>query len=118
MTVLWTLGGPNRRTQFSYEGAISTGVVLFQAGKPQIEPALFNAALQAFSGREVKGGFKEDAPPSGGFGEWVQNNSRSINGRRLTPRHASFIAAILCHEAGVTSRLDGVSVWLKFPHVA
>jgi hypothetical protein len=43
-----------------------------QAGKPYIDAALFKAALNTFRGKEVKGGFKEDDPPHGGFGEWVQ----------------------------------------------
>jgi hypothetical protein len=115
MTEIWTLGHQSKRTQFRYEGTVASGVTLLQKSKPLIEAAFFTAALEAFRGRDVKGGFKEDDPPRGGFGEWVQSNSKSINGRHLTPRHASFVAAILCHEAGVTSRLDGAAVWLKFP---
>jgi hypothetical protein len=115
MTELWTLGHPSRRTQFRYEGTVATGVTLLQKGKPLIEATFFTAAQDAFRGRDVKGGFKEDDPPRGGFGEWVRSNSRRIDGRSLTPRHASFIAAILCHEAGVISWLDGTSVWLRFP---
>lgn len=89
MTEIWTLGHPSRRTQFRYEGTVSSGVTLLQKGKPSIEVEFFAAALNAFRGRD--------------------------DGRSLTPRHASFIAAILCHEAGVISRLDGSAVWLKFP---
>jgi hypothetical protein len=114
---LWTLGHQSRRTQFRYEGSITEGCRLLQTGRPSIGAGFLQAALEAFRGREVKGGFKEDDSPVGSFGEWVQNNSKNINGRRLTPRHASFIAAILCYEAGVTSRLDGASVWLKFPDI-
>ena len=63
----------------------------------------------------MKGGFKEDDPPRGGFGEWVRDRSSELNSRKLSPRHASFMAAILCHEAGVKSRLDRNAVWLRFP---
>jgi len=34
----------------------------------------------------------------------------------LTPRHGSFIAAILCSEAGVKCHLKGMAVWLDFPN--
>jgi hypothetical protein len=110
---LWTLGHPSRRTQFRYEGSVADGCMLLQVGNPKIEASFFQAALMTFSGREVRGGFKEDDPPRDSFGEWIKNNSRSINGRCLTPRHASFIAAILCHETGVTSRLDGASTGVR-----
>jgi hypothetical protein len=115
MTRLSTLGPERRRTSFSYYGSTSIGVTLQQTGNPVIDAGFFEAALQHFAGREVKGGFKEDDPSSGGFGEWVQSTSAKSNSRKLTPRHASFMAAILCHEAGVESWLDGNAVWLRFP---
>jgi hypothetical protein len=117
MKTIWTLGHPSKRTQFSYEGSVTNGVALDQYGKPNIDAAFFRAALDTFRGRELKGGFSEDDPPRGGFGEWVQNKSRdkNLNRRTLTPRHGSFMAAILCEEAGVRSRLRGMAVWLTFP---
>ena len=118
MKKIWTLGHPSKRKLFEYEGTVSTGVTLiYQAGKTYIDAALFKAALNAFRGREVKGGFKEDDPPRGGFGEWVQEASKDkmLSRTALTPRHGSFIAAILCKEAGVQSRLEGMGIWLKFP---
>ena len=115
MKTIWTLGHPSKRTQFSYTGSIASKVTLNQSGAPKIEAALFQAALNEFRGKSVRGGFKENDPPKGGFGEWVQNNSKELTGRALTPRHASFIAAILCSEAQVNSRLQGVAVWLDFP---
>ena len=54
------------------------------------------------------------APTSDGLGEWVQNNSRRLNKVSLTPRHASFIAAILVSEGKITSRLRGNAVYLHF----
>jgi hypothetical protein len=50
-----------------------------------------------------------------GFGEWVRKESSRLNSRKLTPRHGSFMAAILCSEAGVKPSLVGNTVVLKFP---
>ena len=62
------------------------------------------------------GGFKEDGAPPDSFGEWVEQQSEKLNSRRLTPRHGSFMAAILCKEAGVRSSLESNrKVVLKFP---
>jgi hypothetical protein len=63
----------------------------------------------------VYGGFKEDDPAAGGFGEWLQKESPRLNSRALSPRHGSFAAAILCAKAGVQNSLDGNSVVLHFP---
>ena len=118
MPILTTLGHPSKSTTFEYDGSIATGVQLHQRGLPKISAALFAAALKHFAGQDVKGGFKMDGPPEGGFGRWVQENSARINGRQLSARHGSFIAAILCSEAGVVSRLEGTAVWLRFPKSA
>jgi hypothetical protein len=116
MKKIWTLGSPSRRTQFLYTGSISTQVALIQPGVPTIDAALFRAALETFRGRRVKGGFNRLASSKGGFGEWVQNESKRLTGRNLTARHASFIAAILCSEGNVKSGLlKGKAVWLEFP---
>ncbi len=53
-------------------------------------------------------------PKPGGLGEWVAENSTQFNTVKLTPRHASFIAAILRHEGYITSGLDGNAVLLHF----
>ena len=63
MRTIATLGHESRRTSFSYEGSVATGVVLLQSSKPRIEAGFFKAALQAFAGKELKGGFKEDVEP-------------------------------------------------------
>jgi hypothetical protein len=114
---LKTLGPPKKRREFCYSGSIQSGVVLHQSGHPRIAPRVFIEALKHFAGKTVYGGFKEDDPPSGGFGEWLQNESPELNSRKLTPRHGSFVAAILCAEAGVRSSLDGNAVVLHFPNV-
>ena len=114
---LKTLGPPKKRTEFCYSGSIQSGVILHQSGHPRIDARVFIEALKHFAGKRVGGGFKEDDPPSGGFGEWLQNESSKLNsGKKLTPRHGSFVAAILCDEAGVTSSLDGNAVVLYFPN--
>jgi hypothetical protein len=116
MKDLETLGHPNRRQSFRYQGSCVSGVIVsFESGTARIDADFFQAALQHFSGRDVKGGFKMDDPPSDGFGAWVASASAKLNSVKLTPRHGSFMAAILCNEAGVKSWLDGNAVWLRFP---
>jgi hypothetical protein len=112
---LTTLG--HNPTEFSYSGSIRDGVVLKQSGNPKIDASFFTAALSHFAGRTVKGGFSEDNPIKDGFGEWVRDASSRLNSRTLSPRHGSFMAAILCSEAGVKSTLDGNPVVLQFPVV-
>ncbi len=112
---LETLGPPKKRTEFLYSGSIHSGVVLHQSGNPTVNAEVFTEALKHFAGRTVYGGFKEDDPKPGGFGEWLQNESSRLNSSKLTPRHGSFVAAILCAEAGVKSSLNGNTVLLHFP---
>ena len=110
-----TLGPPGKRRLFSYSGSVALGVVLEQSGKPRIDAEFFSKALHDFSGKTVFGGFREDDPPPNGFGAWVEKNSVEWNSRKLTPRHGSFMAAILCAEAGVRNGLVGNSIVLTFP---
>lgn len=112
---LATLG--HKHKEFSYYGSIRDGVVLRQSGDPQIDASFFTAALSHFAGRTVMGGFSEDNPIKGGFGQWVEDASPRLNSRTLSPRHGSFMAAILCSEAGVKPSLDGNAVVLQFPMV-
>ena len=84
-------------------------------GKPQVSPRLFAEALRHFAGKRVYGGFKEDDPPLDGFGAWLQKESPRLNSRTLSPRHGSFVAAILCAEGKVRNELDGNAVVLHFP---
>lgn len=111
-----TLGHPSKRKILRYRGSSAVGATLDQSGNPHISAELFGAALVDQAVRTLKGGFSMDNPPPDGFGQWVLDRSKSIGGQRaLTPRHGSFIAAILVHEAGMQSRLDGNTVWLTFP---
>lgn len=114
MPIIQTLGHPSRRTWLSYEGGISEGTTLLQTGNPFISSELYRAALEHFSGKTIPGGFSMTDPTPGGFGEWAQENS-SKYGRSLTPRHGSFIAAILVHEGYLRSSLRGNAVILHFP---
>ncbi len=115
MPKIWTLGHPSRRTEFEYSGDVDNGVTLDFSGNPYISSEFFHAILNEFRGRTIKGGFSMTDPISGGLGEWVQNNSNRLNPVSLTPRHASFIAAILVHEDFIKSDLDGNTVYLNFP---
>jgi len=114
MPKIQTLGSPRKRTSFEYKGSVEEGTTFLFTGNPFISPELYRAALNSFSGMTVKGGFSMTDPPRGGFGQWIAENS-SEYGRRLTPRHGSFIAAILVSEGYIESSLDGNSVILQFP---
>ena len=115
MPTIWTLGSANRRTQFTYSGSVSTGVTLLFTGKPYISSEFFKAIMARFKGSTVTGGFSMTNPTPGGLGQWVEKNSKFINGISLSPRHASFIAAILAHEGLISSNLKGNAVYLYFP---
>jgi len=117
MPQIWTLGGPKKRTQFRYSGSVRLGVTLLFK-RPTCVCAQFLAAiLDRFGGRVIPGGFSMTAPTPGGLGEWVQENSPGLNTVQLTPRHASFIAAILVDEGCATSSLKGNAVYLQFASV-
>jgi hypothetical protein len=114
-TVIWTLGHYNKRTQFSYDGNVNVGVTLRFKANLFISAQFFHSILEHFTGKTVEGGFSMTNSPRDGYGYWVAENSSKLNGIRLTPRHASFIAAILAHEGFITSSLDGNAVILHFP---
>ena len=104
-----------RAVPFNYSGSIEEGVTInHTSGDVPVRAEFFNSIIDQFRGQTVRGGFKMDDPPSNGLGWWVQEHSAAQNGRRLTPRHGSFIAAIL-RDAGVLEcSMDGRSVVLKF----
>jgi hypothetical protein len=115
MPTIFTCGGPAKRTQFTYEGDLDNGVTIqFASGATKITHGLLKAAIDYFRGREVKGGFSMTNPTPGGFGQWVATNSMALSATTLTPRHGSFIAAILREMGYLQSRLDGNAVILKF----
>lgn len=117
MPKIQTLGPGRKRTWFKYEGSANSGtILLFQSGKVSVPHQLYMAALRHFSGKTVRGGFSMTNPTLGGFGEWIEKNS-SKYGCSLTPRHGSFIAAILVHEGYIQSSLRGNAVILHFLQV-
>ncbi len=114
MPRIWTLGGPSKRKQFDYAGSVGTGATLLFTAKPRVSPEFFRAILAHFNGKTVAGGFSMTDPTPGGFGQWVEANSKELNAVGLSPRHASFIAAILVHEGFITSSPKGNAVFLHF----
>ncbi|MFA5869604.1 MAG: DNA-3-methyladenine glycosylase I [Candidatus Bathyarchaeia archaeon] len=113
MPTIWTLGSEKRRTQFNYEGNVSTGTALDFKDKPVISAELYRAIINEFKGRTVVGGFSMTEPIPGGLGEWIQRNSGRY-GRSLTPRHGSFISAVLVNEGYAKSILKGNLILLNF----
>lgn len=114
MPTIWTLGLPGKRTQFSYDGSIEAGVTIHFTGSPRISREFFEAIIEEFQGRIIPGGFNMTDPTPGGLGEWVLKNSPQLNKIKLTPRHASFIAAILDHEGRIKNSMKGNAVILHF----
>lgn len=117
MPTISTLGHGSKRTNFTYTGDVETGVTIHfeKAQDTKISAELFRAILIQFRGRTIPGGFSMTNPTRGGLGEWIMNNSTHHNKANLTPRHASFIAGILCHEDYIQSDLKGNAVYLIFP---
>lgn len=115
MPRIFTCGSPGMRTEFAYEGNIDNGVILkFTSGNVKVSHELLKAAIDQFKGKEIRGGFSMTNPTRSGFGEWVENKSKILNKTSLTPRHGSFVAAILHEESYLKCTLDGNAVVLKF----
>jgi len=113
MKKIWTLGSHYKRTQFTYSGSVQDGATIHFTGKPFISPELFKGILDHFKGKTIPGGFSMTNPTPGGLGEWVKENSGKY-GKKLTPRHASFISAIMVNEGLISSSLKGNAVILHF----
>lgn len=115
MPITTTCGHPSRARQLHYDGTVTQGVTLhLPSGDVHVTADFFAAIQRHFAGRQVVGGFDVSSPPSGGFGAWVQDNSRTLNSRRLTSRHASSIAAVLRDAGWVICSLRGNTVYLDF----
>lgn len=112
---IYTLGPGKKKKTFQYDWSPGGAVLLRQEGKPRIDRSFLQDALYHFSGQTVDGGFSQDAAPLEGFGKWVEMASKNANSRKLSPRHGSFMAAILCKEFGVRSTHQGHKVVLTFP---
>jgi len=115
MPTIFTCGGPGKSKTFTYEGDRESGVIIKYAYSPvEVSPLFLKAAIGHFKGKEVKGGFSMTDPPPGGFGYWVQNQSKTLNKTPLTPRHGSHIAAILREMGYLQCRTEGNTVIVTF----
>lgn len=104
-----------QKISFSYSGSVAGGMEIFLSDESfRVDAEFLRAAVYRFCGWEVWGGFSLTKPTPGGFGEWIRDNSSSINCEPLTPRHASFIAAVLREEGFLTCDKVGNSVRLVF----
>ena len=110
MPTIQTCGHETRRTEFSYRGGVEQGVVIeFDSGDFEINSLIINRVLDHFRGREAMGGFSVTAPTPGGVGEFLAQQVAE-----LTPRHASFLCAILNHEGYAQCSLNGNTVVVQF----
>jgi hypothetical protein len=110
MPTISTCGPAHVRTEFSYRGNTSDGVTFeFNAGDFAVDPEVIRQLLEHFRGQVVRGGFSMTDPTPGGVGEFLQNI-----GQGLTPRHGSFLCAVLQQEGRVTCTLDGNAVVVTF----
>jgi hypothetical protein len=115
MNEAWTLGRGLRKRRFVYVGSVATGVrVIFRSSVMRVSAGFFWALLGRFAGYSVKGGFSQTKATRGGLGEWVAQYSRLLNETALTPRHASFVAAVLVNEGYAESTLEGNAICLTF----
>lgn len=96
---------------FSYRGNCDSGVIIeFPSGDFVIGSRIIEELTNYFQGQSVYGGFSMTEPTPGGVGEYLRNLGNS-----LTPRHASFLCAILQHEGLATCTLQGNAVIVSFP---
>jgi len=115
MPRIYTCGNPGKRTEFTYEGNLESGIIIkFASGNIKISSAFLRAVIDHFKGSEVRGGFSMTSPTPGGFGQWVKSNSQTLNKAPLSPRHGSFIAAILKEMGYLESYTDGNAIILRF----
>lgn len=107
---LTTCGAAHVRTTFSYQGSVQRGITLsFKHGDFSISAGIIQKILIHFRGQQVRGGFSMTKPSPGGVGEYLAGQGNS-----LTPRHASFLCAILQHERFAVCHLHGNAVMVTF----
>lgn len=105
-----TTCGNNPRT-FLYNGDALHGVVIQHTNATyKVSHAVFSDLLDHFIGKIVPGGFSTTNPIPGGVGEYLSHQTI----QPLTPRHGSFICAILRHENFVTCRTEGNTIMVHF----
>ena len=110
MPTISTCGPADRRTEFTYRRSVPNGIIIeFESGDFEIPARTIEAVINRFRGQTVRGGFSMTDPTPGGVGEFLQQM-----GDGLTPRHASFLCAVLGHEGYASCRLDGNAVVVEF----
>ena len=115
-----TCGAPGQAKDFAYCGSVEKGVTLiFKKSKDvNISTSFLTAIRNEFQGCRIVGGFSMTDPPPDGFGAWIQLHSTEFNsGQALTPRHGSFIAAILRDAGWLQCQLEGRRVILNFENI-
>ena len=110
MQTIKTCGPEHVRTNFTYRGSAQHGITIkFETGDFPINAEIIQNVLDHFRGKRVRGGFSMNNPTAGGVGEYLAGLGNS-----LTPRHASFLCAVLRHEGLVNCSLDGNAVVVTF----
>lgn len=110
MPTIQTCGHESKRTTFTYHGNIQQGIVLeFNSGDFEINANVIDRVINHFYGQTVMGGFSMTDPTEGGVGEFLAQQGES-----LTPRHASFLCAVLQHEEYAVCTLQGNAVVVTF----
>ena len=110
MPTIETCGPENVKTRFTYRGSSQEGITIeFETGDFTIGAAIIQNVLNHFQGQRVRGGLSMTDPTPGGVGEYLAGL-----GNALTPRHASFLCAVLRHEGLVNCELDGNAVVVAF----
>lgn len=110
MPTIETCGPEHVRASFTYRGSVRDGITIeFKNGDFPINAAIIQNVLNHFSGQSVRGGFSMTNPTSGGVGEYLAGLGNS-----LTPKHASFLCAVLRHEGLVNCKLVGNAVVVTF----
>ena len=110
MPTIETCGPEHVRTSFTYHGSAQHGITIeFETGDFPINAEIIQNVLDHFRGQRARGGFSMTNPTPGGVGEYLANL-----GNPLTPRHASFLCAVLHHEGLVEYSLDGNAVVVTF----
>jgi len=110
MNTIETCGNKSVRVEFNYTGNISDGVTLkFESADFRISSENIAIVIEHFKGQYVVGGFSMTNPPAEGVGAFLLTL-----GCGLTPRHASFLCAILQHEGYATCSLNGNAVMVSF----
>ena len=110
MPTIETCGPEHVRTTFTYRGSAQHGITVeFETGDFSINAEIIQNVLDHFRGQWVRGGFSMTDPTPDGVGEYLASLGNS-----LTPRHASFLCAVLRHEGLIDCGLDGNAVMVAF----